>query len=264
MRNLVLGSKGFIGSYLCDHLISQGDQVTGIDIKISKFHDLREGKLELDGIDRVYFLAWDVGGAKYLYRRDTQMQQMENNSKILCNIMPQLIESNIPFLFASSRLAQFTDNPYGVAKRMGEIWTLLSKNGIALRIWNAYGSVEKIDEKSHVISDLISKAITTGVIDLMTDGSEIRKFTHLFDICSAFTYAISNHKGLYDILDDEKWISILDIATIIAKLTGANIQLGMTKQNTVGSKEIGRIPGWKNTINLEDGIRKMVDQYKGV
>ena len=62
----MLGSEGFVGSPLCEHLIALGEEVVRFDIKRSSMEDGRSAALNLEAIDRVYFLAWEVGGAKYL------------------------------------------------------------------------------------------------------------------------------------------------------------------------------------------------------
>jgi dTDP-4-dehydrorhamnose reductase len=67
MNNLILGSEGFLGKRLCKFLEQKNQNVVRIDIKNSTSQDLRKIQLPLNNIDRVYFLAWDVGGSKYLY-----------------------------------------------------------------------------------------------------------------------------------------------------------------------------------------------------
>jgi len=101
-RNLVLGSSGIIGTSFCNFLSSRGEEVVLFDIERSKEEDARFAKLPLDGIDRVYFFAWDVGGSKYLFREDLLIHQLEWNVKLLENVMGQLQASSIPFFFISS------------------------------------------------------------------------------------------------------------------------------------------------------------------
>ena len=148
-------------------------------------------KLPLEGVSCVYFLAWEVGGAKYLYRNDVQFVQLDWNLKLLLNVMPQLRESGLPFLFVSSQLAEECDTVYGVTKRLGEVWTKLL-NGVRIRLWNVYGAYEAPSERSHVISDFIHQALATGQIKMMTNGEELRQFIYIDDVCRAFEQAIYN------------------------------------------------------------------------
>jgi nucleoside-diphosphate-sugar epimerase len=201
MKNLVLGSEGFVGKYLCKYLEKKGEQVVRFDIKRSKKEDCRFAKLTLKGIDKVFFLAWDVGGAKYLYREDTQLKQLQWNIDILKNVMPQL---KVPFVFTSSQLAE-ENTVYGITKKLGEFWTKLM-GGCFVRLTNVYGVDEKTSERSHVISDFVNQA-KKGKIKMMTDGSEKRQFIHLEDICNTL-YETKN-----------SWVSIKDIAQIIQTIT---------------------------------------------
>ena len=98
-HDLVIGSEGFVGSYLSNFLEKMGNYVSRIDIKRNIDEDVRFAQIDLSEIDRVFFLAWDVGGAKYLYRDDTQIHQIDWNLRILLNLMPQLQSSHTPFVF---------------------------------------------------------------------------------------------------------------------------------------------------------------------
>jgi nucleoside-diphosphate-sugar epimerase len=62
IRNLIIGSEGFIGKPFCKYLEGQGEEVVHFDVKRGKNEDARLVKIDLKKIDRVYFLAWDVGG----------------------------------------------------------------------------------------------------------------------------------------------------------------------------------------------------------
>jgi len=204
VENLVLGSEGFVGKYLCDYLQRKGESVTRFDIKRSEKEDARFSWLPLDGIDRVYFLAWDVGGAKYLYREDTQLHQLKWNVDILHNVMPQLESCRVPFVFTSSQLAE-ENTVYGVTKKLGEMWTR-QIGGSFIRLCNMYGVNEDTSERSHVVSDFVNQA-RVGEIHMLSDGGERRQFIHLEDACDA----------MYEMRG--KWTSIKDVASIIQRVT---------------------------------------------
>ena len=217
--------------------------------------------LELGSIDRVYFLAWDVGGAKYLYRDEVQLSQLDWNLKLLLNIMPQLQASEIPFLFVSSQLSQEYDTVYGVTKTLGEVWTdLLS--GVRVRLWNVYGPIEEPSERSHVVADFVHQALTTGEIRMLTSGSELRQFVHIDDVCRAFHSAMQQQlPGIYDVTSFE-WTTVRHIADIIAELTGAVVTPGERGGSTPITPILGKIPGWLPQVTLEDGLRAMTEQMR--
>ncbi len=257
---MVIGSEGFIGSSLCLFLKNKGERVIHFDLKRSALEDARIAKINFDNIDRVYFLAWDVGGAKYLYKNNSQMNQLDWNLGILMNIMPQLEKSKKPFLFVSSQLAEECDTVYGVTKRLGEVWTKLI-NGVFVRQWNVYGPFENRSDRSHVVADFIYQALTTKTIKMITTGNEKRQFIYIDDVCEAWHKAISdNIKGVYDITSFE-WKSVIDVANVIAKLTQSIVVPGQEIGSTPLTPINGKIPGWFPRVSLEDGLKKTIEDF---
>lgn len=261
IKNLVIGSDGFIGKKFCAYLESIGEGVVRFDIKRDESEDARTAIVDFGDIDRIYFLAWDVGGAKYLYEKSLQKSQLEWNLQLLSNLMPQIEKSNKPFLFISSQLAEECDTVYGVTKRLGEVWTRLL-NGVFIRQWNVYGPIEEESIRSHVISDFVNQAIRTKEIRMMTTGEEKRQFIYIDDVCRAWHFALSNNlKGVYDVTSFE-WVKIIDVANIIAQLTDAKVIPG----DVIGSTPItpirGKIPGWTPQATLEIGLKNMIADFE--
>lgn len=264
IRNLVIGSEGFIGKPFCHFLEEKGESVIRFDIKRAKEEDGRIHKFNFKKIDKIYFLAWDVGGSKYLYKSDLQMYQLKWNLNLMTNIFEQIEKSKTPFVFASSQLVEEFDTVYGVTKKLGEVWTDLL-GGVSVRIWNAYGFMEKIDVKSHVISDFIYQALKKGKIEMMTSGEEWRQFTHIEDLSRAFYMSLHSknlRKRVYDASSYE-WIRIIDIAKMISDVTGAKIIPGKIKgHDPLPADNMGRIPQWLPQVELRDGISEMIIQAR--
>lgn len=262
---LVLGGDGFIGKFLVNHLVARGNYVESIDSKSDAAQDLRVLKISnLTEFDACFFLAWNVGGSKFLTEPSTWQAQFADNVALIHNIFPQLIRTSIPFLFVSSQLAGADESPYSLTKKLAEKYCATIINCIVARQWNVYGSIEKFDIKSHVISDIVVQAIRTGEIQLITDGNEKRKFVHLEDTCRAYLQMIEgkNEKNgkIYDV-SSEKYVSILEVAEIVSKLTGAKIFRGQISGKTPAVSEYPTYPGWNSIITLEDGIRNLISEY---
>jgi nucleoside-diphosphate-sugar epimerase len=263
MKNLVIGSEGFVGRSLCAYLEAIGEQTVRFDIKRGAHEDARQVALPLCQIDRVYFLAWEVGGAKYLYREDVQFRQLDWNLQLLRNVMPQLRESRVPFLFVSSQLAEEYDTVYGVTKRLGEVWTHLIK-GVRVRLWNVYGGYEDASERSHVISDFVHQALEKGSIDMLTTGEEARQFIYIEDVCRGLHRAITDTdklQGVYDVSSFE-WVRVLEVARIIGELTGSSVCPGNVHGSTPITPMVGKIPGWNPQVPLQEGLRRMIELYR--
>ncbi len=264
MKNLVIGSEGFIGKPFVKFLKSKGEEVVCFDIKNNpKTEDARIAKINFENIDRVYFLAWNVGGAKFLYKEDLQLEQLDWNLKLLQNVMNQLEKSKKPFLFISSQLAEEYDTVYGVTKRLGEVWTRLL-GGTFIRQWNVYGPIEEETIRSHVVSDFVSQAINTGEIRMLTTGQEKRQFIHIDDVCEAWYKAMNdNIKGVHDVTSFE-WVNVIDLANNISRLTGAKVIPGDKIGSTPDTPIKGKIPGWSPKIDLNSGLQKMIDDIKNI
>ena len=261
-RYLVLGGSGFIGTYLVNYLTNLGNIVDNIDLKQNPSNDLRFLKINnLKNYDGCFFLAWDVGGAKYLSAVATWQAQFRNNISLIHNVFPQLHESQTPFLFVSSQLSGLDNSPYSLTKKVAENYCLTLENCVVARQWNAYGSIEEYDIKSHVISDVISQALKNKVIRLLTTGTEFRKFVHLDDICRGYLQLIkdkNNYQKIYDVVDGP-YISIFSIAEIVSNLTGAEIIIGKKSVYTPQISEIEKIPNWEARIGINDGIKNILE-----
>lgn len=257
MNNLVLGSEGFLGKRLCKFLEEKNENVVKIDIKNSISQDLRTLDFSLENIDRVYFLAWEVGGSKYLYRNDTQKEQIEHNNELMLNVFKKLYD--IPFVFTSSQLANDYNSVYGVQKRMGEIWTKLTNKGVSVRLWNLYGYIEEYDERSHVISDLIYQAINFNEIVLKTSGNEARQFVHIDDICRGLyeSFNVEDRTQVYD-LTNKEWTKIIDVTNIISEITKCDVKISEIDGSTTYLEEYNILPNWSPEISLNDGLYKMI------
>lgn len=233
------------------------------DIKANKKFDARSYKFNLKKIDRVYFLAWDVGGSKYLFNENNQLSQLKWNLALLKNVLESVEQQKKDFLFVSSQFADDCDTVYGVTKKLGEIWSELI-GGKCVRVWNAYGVMEKNNEKSHVISDFVYQAVTTKKIKMMTNGEEWRQFTHVIDLARAFHMAMRDkysNKSIFD-ASSYQWVQIKQVAQIISKLTGAKIYYGKNVGRNHKAYNIGRVPRWLPEIELAEGIKNMIEITK--
>ena len=139
---LVLGGSGQIGTPLCARLQSLGYKVKNFDIANSLKEDLRIYTKEFGNLvkksDFIFFLAFDVGGSKYLEEEQGKYYFIENNMKIMNNVFSILERTKKPFLFTSTCMASMSWSPYGSLKLIGEHYSR-SLNGIIVRLWNIYG-----------------------------------------------------------------------------------------------------------------------------
>jgi len=261
MNILVLGSEGVIGTALCKVLEDHGHRVMRWDIKLRNEHDMSNSlnvyrlKSAIDVSDFVFFLAYDVGGAKYIW--DVDLDFINQNNMIMINTFNLL--ANKKFIFASSTMFNM-DNVYGTLKYIGEHYTR-KLGGLSARFWNVYGP-EIVSEKSHVITDMIHKYKTNGYIDLMTDGEEERQFLHTSDCAKCLKNVMERYE---EILKETDSVDITSFESIkikdVARYICEDVRPSEKKRNTHTKFNEPRdfiLRYWKPEVSLKEGIASLL------
>ena len=277
-RILILGSGGQIGAYLTDYLNEIGYEVLEFDMVNGLHQDMTE--IPNPELHRqimrshfVFFLAFDVGGSHYLKKYQHTFKFIDNNARMMANVFGLLEKYDKPFVFASSQMSNMSYSPYGVMKRVGELYTK-SLGGLIVKFWNVYG-IEKDMEKAHVITDFIRKGFETGVIDMMTDGTESREFLYAEDCCEGLEAVMGNYDRLTS--DDELHITtgnsttILEIAQSIQKLfsnIGKEVIIRRSESVDEVQKDAKNVSDpyiqkfWRSTTSVKEGLTKVFYEMK--
>ena len=277
-RITVLGSSGQIGAYLTKYLRGKGHDVREFDVANGEDQDMTkipncDLHARIATSEFVFFLAFDVGGSHYLKKYQHTFKFIDNNTRIMANVFGYLNQYKVPFVFASSQMSNMSYSPYGVMKRVGELYTK-SLGGLIVKFWNVYG-IEKDHEKAHVITDFIRKGFETGVIDMLTDGTEQREFLYAEDCCEALESVMEQYTEHSS--DSELHITsfqsttILEIGKIIQglfKSQGKKITLNPAQAKDEVQKDARNEANphikkwWKPKTSIEDGIEKIYEEMK--
>ena len=275
---LILGSSGQIGFHLQEYLSKKKYKVFKFDIVDGKSNDLRKkNNLKLIKLlkktDYVFFLAFDVGGSRYLKKYQNSKNFIMNNMMIMSNTFDLLSKYKKPFLFASSQMSNMLYSNYGLLKLIGERITS-TLNGNFVKLWNVYG-IENDTTKSHVITDFVLKALKFKKIQMLTNGKESREFLYADDCCEALEIIMKKHnffknqkKELH--LTNGIKTKIVDIAKIIKNnlsnknlnikvISGKskdNVQLNKNNKNNNFLKKY-----WKPKVSISAGINKIISHY---
>ena len=278
MKVTILGSSGQIGAYLTEYLRKKGHEVIEFDKNFDEKHDMTViPNIKLHGAihqsDFVFFLAFDVGGSHYLKKYQHTFKFLDNNARMMVNAFEYIQKYKKPFVFASSQMSNMSYSPYGVMKRVGELYTK-SLNGLIVKFWNVYG-IENDMEKAHVITDFIVKGFETGNIDMMTDGTEEREFLYAEDCCEALETVMQEYTAFTS--SDELHItsgvstSILEIARNIQSLfkeIGKEVDVSPSPSKDEVQKDARNVPDpyikkwWQSKTSITDGIKKVFTEMK--
>ena len=173
-------------------------------------------------------------------------------------------------------MSNMSYSPYGVLKRVGELYTK-SMKGLTVKFWNVYG-IEHDEEKSHVITDFIRKGFEVedgGTVNMLTDGTEERQFLYAEDCCEALETVMNCFTDFK--VDDPIHITsfntttIKEIAliitgqfnlidkTVIFKPAEAKDTVQQNKKNEADTYISG---WWLPKTNIQDGIMKVFNDMK--
>ena len=282
----ILGSSGQIGAYLTEYLRREDKyDVREFDLVNGEHQDMRtipspELHRVIQTSDFIFFLAFDVGGSRYLKKYQHTFDFVNNNARMMVNAFGLIEKYKKPFVFASSQMSNMSHSPYGVLKRVGELYTQTLK-GLTVKFWNVYG-IENDHEKAHVITDFIRKGFEEGDFEMMTDGTEERQFLYAEDCCEALETIMEHYSDFKptDPLHVTSFnsTSIKDVANMIQgqfNLLGADVDpkymdvsinpglardsVQMDKRNEADNYILG---WWTPTTTLDKGIAKVFAEMK--
>lgn len=305
-KALICGAGGFIGGHLVNRLKSEGYWVRGIDLKHHEFGnnnadefsigDLRDpyvARSAVEGMDEVYQLAADMGGAGYIFTGDHDAVVMHNSALCNLNVLDAAHRAGVGKIFYSSSACMYPeynqldpDNPkctedsaypampdseYGWEKLFSErLYLSYRRNyGTEVRvarfhnIFGPQGTWEGGREKAPAA--LCRKVIEVpngGHIDVWGDGLQTRSFLYI-DQCIEAVWRLmqSDFTGPVNI-GSEEMISINDFARMIVDISGKNVSInnipgpeGVRGRNSDNILFQKRI-GWAPSQSLRTGIEQ--------
>ena len=269
-RALVCGAGGFIGGHLVKRLKSEGYWVRGVDIKRHEYcelpcddfvvGDLRDPRVAAavvdEGMDEIYQLAADMGGAGYIFTGDHDANVMHNSAMCNLNVLDEAVRKNVKRIFYSSsaciypeRIQMETDNPglredmaypagpdseYGWEKLFSErLYMAYHRNhGIEVHIarfhniFGPFGTWCGGREKAPAaMCRKVAEVEDGGEIEMWGDGLQTRSFLYIDECLEGVLRLMrSEFMGPVNIGSDEM-ISINDLALMAAEIAGKKITI---------------------------------------
>jgi len=305
-RILVNGAGGFIGGHLVRRLKKEGYWVRGVDIKRHEFTeppsdefivgDLREPDVvrrAVDGIDEVYQLAADMGGAGYIFTGEHDAGVMHNSATINLNTLEFGRKAGVRKFFYSSSACMYPeynqtdpDNPkcsedsaypaapdseYGWEKLFSErlYGAYMRNHGVQVRVarfhnifgpegtW--YGGREKAPA---ALCRKVAEAPNGGSIEIWGDGLQTRSFLYIDECLEGVRRLMdSDFPGPVNI-GSEEMVTINQLAEMIMGVAGKKLSikhisgpLGVRGRNS-DNRLIQSKLGWKPSCPLRSGLEK--------
>ena len=262
MTILITGSNGYIGSVLGSYLISKGVEVCGIDKNVNNiFVNFKQYKCNLNNYQKLIKLIKKIkplkiihlAGESTLDNIDNKKNYFTNNIAATKKLLRACNNQKVNSIIFSSTASVYKEtnrkikesfllkpnNIYGLTKLKSEkLITTNSKNNkinyIIFRFFNVCSSLKKIGEnhnpETHLIPLVVQKYIEKKELMIYgnnfktNDGSCIRDYIHILDLCDAFFKALkylddNNKRSVKKIINlgSNKGISVFQIVNFFKK-----------------------------------------------
>lgn len=262
MRAIITGGAGFLGSHLCDKLLSEGFEVVCIDNLITGStnnisHLLGNGKfsfihydvtnyLFIDGqIDFIFHFASPASPIDYL---KYPIQTLKVGSLGTLRALGLAKAKKARFLLASTsevygdplihpQSEEYWGNvnpvgPRGVydeAKRFAEAITMAyhryhNVETRIVRIFNTYGERMRVDD-GRAIPAFISQALKNEDITVFGDGTQTRSVCYVSDLIEGIYKLMMSDYDLPMNIGNPEEVTILNLAKEIIKLTDSKSKI---------------------------------------
>lgn len=264
MNILVTGSDGYIGKHLVDKLTKQYE-VYQVDLKNPvRVIDVRD-PIESDiHFDAVVHLASLVNVGKSTLH---PAEYFDTNVNGTLNLLENVNYDH--FIFASSGNAVTPVNPYGLSKRMAEYAVedhcrKHNKNYSIFRFFNVTG-VDGFPPREDGLLSSLMQAEKDGVFyiygnDYNTpDGTAIRDYTHVNEICAALIEAIKKPANSIEGLGHSVGTSVKEMVEIYQRVNNCNFTV-KTLPRRSGDLErsvLDNVSSYMKTLyTIEDLLKK--------
>jgi len=305
-RLLVCGAGGFIGGHLVKRLKGEGHWVRGVDLKHHEFRqsqadhfvraDLRDPgvcALAVQGIDEVYQLAADMGGAGYIFTGEHDAAVMHNSATINLNMLEACRTAGVAKIFYSSSACIYPeynqrdpDNPkcsedsaYPAAPDSEYGWEKLFSERLYLSYMRNYGMEVHISRFHNIFGPegtweggrekapaalcrKIAAAPENGEIEIWGDGEQTRSFLYIEECLDGVERLMgSDFEGPVNI-GSEEMVTINRLAEVIMDIAGKRLSirhiegpLGVRGRNS-DNRLIRERLGWAPSRPLREGLVK--------
>ena len=165
-------------------------------------------------------------------------------------------------------------SPYGASKRGAEIagltyWQLFEVPFVSLRFFNVYGP----RLRPELALAVFTRSILEGTpLPLYGDGSVLRDFTHVSDICSGIVAALTAEgiEGECINLGHDQPIAISRLIELVEKATGQKAMIEHRERRTedmplthADLTKARRLLGYEPRIAIEEGVGEYVEWFCG-
>lgn len=282
------GSEGFIGKNISKYL-ENDFEIARFDLSLSVFHNITKKEEVFSFFEQtrpniVIHLAANPDVAKSI---EMPQEDLYLNTLGTINILEACRKFPIDvMLFTSSAVVYgevqdkpFVEadmphptTPYGIGKLAAEHYCNLYHQRykipvVIFRLFNIFGPGQT---RNFAIPNMIARIREAeDELEMYGNKNDTRDFTYIADVCEAFQLAIEKRPvGETFNISSDKEIYVVEIAKIIAKIMGKNVNFkykdGKADNSRVtrvagNAAYIRQVLGWIPKYSLEGGLRKVIE-----
>ncbi len=260
-RVLITGGAGFIGSYLCDRFLAEGDEIicmdnliTGSVDNISHIQDSRFSFINYDVTNYIYikghvdYILHFASPASPIDYMEYPIQTLKVGSLGTHKVLGLAREKGARFLLASTSETygdplvhpQNEDywgnvNPvgprgvYDEAKRFAEAMTMAYQryhkvDTRIVRIFNTYGPRMRIKD-GRAIPNFIAQALSDEDVTVFGDGMQTRSFCYIEDMVEGIYRLLKSDYNMPVNIGNPHEMTVTGLAKEIISLTGSRSKI---------------------------------------
>lgn len=301
MKIFVSGAAGFLGSHLAETFVQRGDHVVGCDNMIGgELTNLPEGmqfeqadccdvaamKRLTAGCDLVYHCAAIATEglsvfspaliAQHVYQNTAALlaATASNSVRRFVNCSSMARYGNAPTPFTEDLTPQPVD-PYGIAKYAAEllVHNVAETFGFEYVIavpHNIIGPKQKYDDPYRNVASIMVNRMLQGKQPIIYgDGGQKRCFSFVQDCVNPLLRMGSDADVAGEVINigpDEEYVSILELATIVAELMDFDLDPIFVSDRprevryaTCSADKARRLLGYRTTVTLRQGLQSIID-----
>jgi UDP-glucose 4-epimerase len=293
VKYVVTGGAGFIGSHLCDALLSSGHEVVALDdLSLGRIENVPKGAKAI--IARASMIrAWNLKcdgifhlgmpSSSPMYRRSPKLVGETINDAVAvfdyaCRKGIKVVVASTSSMYNGNKLPWREDMPIHVTdfytecrhsiERLAQLYhDMYGLRAVILRLFSVYGPREEHKgEYANVVSQMMWSAMKGEPFVVYGDGTQSRDFIYVSDVAEAFIKAmeLDVDYGVFNVGFGKNY-TFNEVAKMVSDALGKEVKLvykpnpmkNYVQHTLADTRRAEEVLGFKARIPLREGVERL-------